>query len=158
MENELKDSADIHVPPPFYFLGCLGLGLLLEYLFPVPVISFYLIPRTIIGCAVILISIYFAVSGFIVLIKNKTPFDTAKSTVKIVIEGSFRFSRNPLYLSLLLLLFGITILMFSLWLLLTIPILYALFLFKAVKPEEIYLSQKFGEEYLNYLEKVRRWI
>ncbi len=158
MKNELKDSADIHVPPPFYFLGCLGLGILLEYLFPVHVIGFYLIPRTIIGCAFILISIYFAASGFVVLLKNKTPFDTAKSTVKIVIEGSFRFSRNPLYLSLLLLLFGISILMFSLWLFLTIPILFILFLFKAVKPEEIYLSQKFGEEYLNYSKNVRRWI
>jgi protein-S-isoprenylcysteine O-methyltransferase Ste14 len=39
-----------------------------------------------------------------------------------------------------------------------VPPPYVLFLFKAVKPEEIYLSQKFGEEYLNYSEKVRRWI
>jgi len=36
--------------------------------------------------------------------------------------------------------------------------LYVLFLFKAVKPEEEYLLQKFGEEYLHYSEKVRRWI
>lgn len=158
MGNYLKDSAGIHIPPPLYFLGCLGFGLLLEYLFPVHLISFSLAPRAIIGCAFIFISIYFATSGFIVLIKNKTPFDTAKSTVKIVVDGSFRFSRNPLYLSLLLLLFGIAILMLSLWLFLTIPILYLLFLFKAVKPEEFYLSQKFGEEYLNYSEKVRRWI
>ena len=158
MDNNLKDSAGIRVPPPFYFLGCLGLGLGLEYIFPIHLISFALIPRTIIGCAIIILSIYFAASGFMALINNKTPFDTAKSTMKIVIDGSFRFSRNPLYLSLLLLLFGIAILMFSLWLFLTIPILYVLFLFKAVKPEEIYLSQKFGEEYSNYLKKVRRWI
>jgi len=105
-----------------------------------------------------LISGYLALSAFVVLIKNKTPFDTAKSTAKIVTDGSFRFSRNPLYLSLLLLLLGIAVLMFSFWLFFTIPILYILFLFNAVKPEESYLSQKFGEEYLDYSAKVRRWI
>jgi len=46
----------------------------------------------------------------------------------------------------MLLLFGISVLIVSLWLLFTLPILYILFLFKAVKPEERYLSQKFGEE------------
>ena len=46
----------------------------------------------------------------------------------------------------LLLLSGIAVLRFSLWLFFTIPILYILFLFKAVKPEESYLSRKFGEE------------
>ena len=92
------------------------------------------------------------------LIKNETPFDTAKSTIKIVQEGPFRFSRNPLYLSLLILLFGISVLIVSFWLLFTLPILYILFLFKAVKPEEEYLAKKFGEDYLAYSSKVRRWI
>ena len=158
MEKNLKDSAAIRIPPPLFFFVCLGLGLLLEYLFPIHLISLSLIPRVIVGCTFILISGYFAVSAFVVLIKNKTPFDTAKSTIKIVADGSFRFSRNPLYFSLLLLLFGIAVLMFSLWLFFTIPILYIFFLFKAVKPEETYLSQKFGGEYLDYSAKVRRWI
>lgn len=158
MENDLKDSAGIRIPPPLYFFACLGFGLLLEYLFPVHLLSLSLIPRVIVGCTFILISLYFAVSGFVALIKNKTPFDTAKSTVKIVLSGAYRFSRNPLYLSLLLLLFGIAILILSLWLFFMIPILFILFLFNAVKPEENYLSQKFGKEYLDYLSKVRRWI
>ena len=158
MKNILKDSAAIRIPPPLFFFVCLGFGLLLEYFFPIHLISLSLIPRVIVGYLFILISGYFAVSAFVVLIKNKTPFDTAKSTIKIVTEGSFRFSRNPLYLSLLPLLFGIAFLMFALWLFFTIPILYILFLFKAVKPEENYLSQKFGEEYLDYSSKVRRWI
>jgi len=158
MENNLKVSAAIRIPPPLFFFVCLGFGFLLEYFLPIHPISLSLIPRVIVGCIFILISGYFAASAFVVLIKNKTSFDTSKSTTKIVTDGSFRFSRNPLYLSLLLLLFGIAVLMFSIWLFFTIPILYILFLFKAVKPEESYLSQKFGEEYLEYSAKVRRWV
>ena len=158
MEKKLNDSAAIRIPPPLFFFVCLGFGFLLEYFLPIHPISLSLIPRVIVGCIFILISGYFAASAFVVLIKNKTSFDTSKSTTKIVTDGSFRFSRNPLYLSLLLLLFGIAVLMFSIWLFFTIPILYILFLFKAVKPEESYLSQKFGEEYLEYSAKVRRWV
>ena len=87
------------------------------------------------------------------LIRNKTTFDTSKSTRKIVTNGVYRFSRNPLYFSLLLLLSGVAILLSSLWLFLAIPILYVLFLFKAVKPEEEYLLQKFGEDIYIILKK-----
>jgi len=158
MEHDLKDSAGIRIPPPLYFFACLGIGLLLEYLFPIHLVGLSLIPRAIVACTSIFISLYFAVSGFIALIKNKTTFDTAKSTTKIVITGAYRFSRNPLYFSLLLLLFGIAFFMLSLWLLLAIPILFFIFLIIAIKPEEMYLSQKFGKEYLDYSAKVRRWI
>jgi len=158
MQKNFKDSAAIRIPPPVFFFACLGCGLLMEYFFPINLISLSPIPRVIVGGAFLLISSYFAVNAFFALIKNKTPFDTSKSTIKIVTDGAYRFSRNPLYLSLLLLLFGIAVLISSLWLFFTIPVLYMLFLFKAVKPEERYLSQKFGEEYLNYLAKVRRWI
>ncbi len=105
MGNEPNDHATIRIPPPLFFFACLGIGLLLEYLSPIHLVSISLIPRVLVGGAFILISIYFAFSGFVVLINNKTPFDTAKSTLKIVQEGPYRFSRNPLYLSLLLLLF-----------------------------------------------------
>lgn len=157
MEGNQRDSAAIRIPPPVFFFACLGCGLLLEYFFPIQ-LSLALIPRVIVGCVFFLISSYFVVSAFIVLIKHKTPFGTTKPTIKIVTDGAYRFSRNPLYLSLLLLMLGIAVLTFSLWLFLTIPILYILFLFKAVKPEESYLSQKFGQEYLDYKAKVRRWI
>jgi protein-S-isoprenylcysteine O-methyltransferase Ste14 len=158
MEGNSKDSAAIRIPPPVFFFVCLGCGLMLEFFFPIHLISLSLAPRVIFGGIFILISGYFAVSAFIVLIKNKTPINTGKSTIKIVTDGAYRFSRNPLYLSLLLLSLGNAVLMLSLWLFFTVPILYILFLFKAVKPEENYLSQKFGEEYLDYSGKVRRWI
>lgn len=158
MEKNFTDSAAIRIPPPVFFFVCLGCGLLIEYFFPIHLINLSSVPLVIVGGILMLVSGYFAMSAFFMLIKNKTPFNTSKSTIKIVKEGAYRFSRNPLYLSLLLLLFGIAILLSSLWLLLTIPVLYILFLFKAVKPQESYLLQKFGEEYLNYSKKVRRWI
>lgn len=116
MEGNLKDSAAIPIPPPVFFFVCLGCGFLLEFLFPIYQISLSPILRVIGGCIFIFISGYFAASAFIVLIKNKTPINTGKSTIKIVTDGAYRFSRNPLYLSLILLLFGIAVWMCSLWL------------------------------------------
>ncbi|MBW2250488.1 MAG: isoprenylcysteine carboxylmethyltransferase family protein [Deltaproteobacteria bacterium] len=157
MEQKENDSADIRIPPPIFFFISLAFGLLLEYFLPID-INIPQVPRAIFGSIFIIISGYFAVSAFVVLINNKTTFDTSKSTTKIVTKGSFRISRNPLYFSLLLLLFGIAVLFFSIWLFLMVPVLYIVLLFKAVKPEERYLTQKFGKEYLEYSSKVRRWV
>ncbi|UCF95044.1 MAG: isoprenylcysteine carboxylmethyltransferase family protein [Desulfobacterales bacterium] len=99
-----------------------------------------------------------ATSALLVLRKNKTPFDPAKPTIKIVRGGSFRFSRHPMYLSLLLLLSGVALSMGSIWLLSAVPILFVILEVFAVRPEEEYLIQKFGDEYLDYKASVRRWI
>lgn len=157
MEQKENDSADIRIPPPIFFFISLAFGLLLEYFLPI-IINIPQVPRAIFGSIFIIISGCFAVSAFVVLINNKTTFDTSKSTTKIVTKGSFRISRNPLYFSLLLLLFGIAVIIFSIWLFLMVPVLYIVLLFKAIKPEERYLTQKFGKEYLEYSSKVRRWI
>ncbi len=158
MEGNNKDGAAVRIPPPLYFFACLGFGFLFEYLYPIDSINYSLASRLCVGSIFLIISGYFALGAIVVLNKNKTPFDPAKSTVMIVQEGPFRFSRNPMYLSLLVLLIAIAIFFISLWLFMTVPILYLLFLFYAVKPEEKYLKQKFGQEYLDYKAKVRRWI
>lgn len=158
MKNNSKDRAAVPIQPPLIFLVCLGFGLFLEYLFPLRIVTLSWVPRIIVSGIFIIISVYLAISAFIALIKNKTPFDPARPTIVIVREGSFRFSRNPMYLSLLLLIAGIAVLICSLWLFITIPVLFILLEFFAVRPEENYLSQKFGKKYLDYKVNVRRWI
>ena len=158
MKKTFADSAAISIPPPVFFFVCLGCGLLMESLFPIQLIRLSPVLRVIVGGILMLVSGYLAASAFLVLINNRTTFNTSKATSRIVEEGAYRFSRNPLYLSLLMLLLGVAILLPSLWVFCTIPILYLLFLFKAVRPEESYLSRKFGEEYVNYSKRVRRWI
>lgn len=158
MKNNSKDRAAVNIPPPLIFFACLGVGVFLEYLFPFRLISGAWTIRMTIGCILIFASGLISLSAFKALTDNKTPFDPTKSTVKIVREGSFRFSRNPLYLALLLLLSGIAVLICSVWLVLAIPILFILFEYLAVRPEEKYLEDKFGKEYLDYKASVRRWI
>ncbi|MBU2622987.1 MAG: isoprenylcysteine carboxylmethyltransferase family protein [Proteobacteria bacterium] len=158
MKDDIKDRAAIHTPPPLIFFACLGMGILLEYSFPFRFITGAWPLRIIIGCFLLLVSGLMAVSAFIALIKNKTPFNPAKPTKKIVCEGSFRFSRNPLYLALLLLLSVAAVMAGSIWLVLALLILFILLERFAVRPEEKYLTDKFGEDYLNYKASVRRWL
>ena len=110
------------------------------------------------GVILVLISGLLAASAFAIMIKNKTSFNPAKPTTAIVREGSFRFSRNPLYLALLILLGGTAMLLCSLWLFLALLLLFYVFDIFVVRREEEYLIRKFGNEYLKYKSSVRRWL
>ncbi len=158
MERISKDRAAVKIPPPLIFFVCLGAGLFMEYLFPFQIVSCPWILRIILGCFLIAVSGIIALSAFKALIDHKTPFNPAKPTVRIVREGAFGFSRNPLYLALLLLLGGIATLRCSVWLVFAGIILFVFLDCFAVRPEEKYLADKFGDDYLDYKASVRRWI
>jgi protein-S-isoprenylcysteine O-methyltransferase Ste14 len=77
---------------------------------------------------------------------------------RIVDTGVFSISRNPLYLGITITLAGIAFVFNVLWVLvLTIPAVI-LCHYVLIAPEERYLKNKFGHEYLAYAESVRRWI
>jgi protein-S-isoprenylcysteine O-methyltransferase Ste14 len=76
----------------------------------------------------------------------------------LVVDGPFRFTRNPLYLSLTLLYSGTALLLNLLWVVLLLPIALVIMQFGVISREERYLEKKFGQEYLRYKTRVRRWI
>ncbi len=89
---------------------------------------------------------------------HHTPLEPWKSTRTIVDSGPFAFSRNPVYIAFALLQLGI-----GFWadrnaiVLLTVPAWLATARF-IVPREEAYLERKFGETYLAYKRRVRRWL
>jgi protein-S-isoprenylcysteine O-methyltransferase Ste14 len=86
-----------------------------------------------------------------------TPFDVRKAASSLITDGPYRFSRNPTYVSLTLLL-GIGILINSGWvLMLVIPVFLVMDLW-VVRREERHREAKFGEQYLRYKRTVRRWL
>ncbi len=150
------DYANVVALPPLIMGGFLVLGLVIHFVYPVSVIPSSLGPW--LGTPLILLSALIVVSAFRALRRGETTFDVLKSTTNIVSDGVFQYSRNPMYLSLLLLYVGLAFLINSLWILvLSIPL--AVVIQKGViEREEQYLERKFGEEYLCYKTRVRRWI
>ena len=82
---------------------------------------------------------------------------TSKPTNAMVFRGPFNFSRNPIYLSMLLLQVGISIWANSLWFLGLAVVTAVLLWWGVISREERYLEHKFGAEYLSYKRHVRRW-
>jgi protein-S-isoprenylcysteine O-methyltransferase Ste14 len=158
MEIDTKDHPSISIPPPLMFFAFLAIGFLLDFLFPVKIFQLSRVSRFVCGGILVTFSGYLALGSIIVLMRNKTPFDPSKPTVKIVRQGPFRFSRNPMYLALLLLIAAAAVFSGSLWLCLSVPALLIALDLTAVRPEEIYLERNFGARYLEYKARVRRWL
>jgi protein-S-isoprenylcysteine O-methyltransferase Ste14 len=87
-----------------------------------------------------------------------TPANPYKPVSHVVTEGPFRYTRNPAYLSMAMIYTGVAGLANALWAILLLPA--ALFGIQrgVIEREERYLERKFGEEYLRYKARVRRWI
>ena len=156
MSGDDPDKAQVIALPLLIVAAALALGLLFHFLWPLRFLS-----RTEalwLGGLLIAVSIAIGLGAVSQLVKAKTALDVRKPTMKIVTRGVYRLSRNPIYLSMILLLLGIALCVDSLWILLfAIPL--AVILQKGViEPEEHYLEQKFGEKYLRYKAMVRRWI
>ena len=75
---------------------------------------------------------------------------------KIIKKGPFSFSRNPIYVGLILVILGYTLALRSYSVLLVL--LVAFYFCKAILKEEKILNKHFGKEYLEYKSKVRRFI
>ena len=93
-------------------------------------------------------------------IKSKTTINPIhfKETNKLVTSGIFKYSRNPMYLGMLMIILSTSIFYLNIYSILT-PLLFILWINKfQIKREEEFLTEKFGDEYLSYKKKTRRWI
>lgn len=82
----------------------------------------------------------------------------SKRTAAIVQTGPYRFSRNPIYLSFILLMLGLSAWLHDLWLVLMLIPPIALIVTVVIPREEQFLERSFQEEYRRYKDAVRRWL
>lgn len=154
--NEAPDTADVVAPPPLIYAGALTVGLLAKALFPVR-----LLPRTVaraLGGPLVGSGLLLLLSGLRAMHRVGTDVSPYKPTTSLVVDGPYRFTRNPLYLGFTLVYGGITALTNSLPSALLLPLVLLVMRRGVIEREELYLQRVFGEEYVQYKTRVRRWI
>jgi protein-S-isoprenylcysteine O-methyltransferase Ste14 len=143
------------VRPPLVYSSSIMVGALLTWLWPLP----FALPAAVpIGGTLVLASILLFVASVRALRAAGTPVPGNQPTTNIVRTGPFRFSRNPIYLSFFVLQLGIALWISSLWMVATLIPAAAVVSRVVVRREERYLESKFGQQYSNYRDSVRRWL
>ena len=157
MIHKEGDRPRILAPPPMIFLSCLVMSIVLHLLRPihVPVVGWL---RLSLGVLLIAISTIVSLPTFVTMKKHSTPTGASNPTARIIQEGPFRWSRNPLCVAMVLLFGGIAVLANSIWFVLFILVLFILLDRGVIRREEIYLERKFGEKYSQYKSSTPRWI
>jgi|TARA_B100001939_G_scaffold124455_1_gene107920 protein-S-isoprenylcysteine O-methyltransferase Ste14 len=146
----------LKIPPPL-----LVLILVVSNYFSSKKIDIILIPnQNLISFIIFLIGLIILINPIIKFIKSKTTIDPInfKKVNKLIISGIYKYSRNPMYLGLLMIVISNTIFFLNIFSIIT-PILFYFWINKfQIKREEIFLTEKFGDEYLLYMTNTRRWI
>ena len=154
-ENQNNDTAGVAVHPPVLVLGCLIIALVLDQIMPLPVVVD--LGRVIVGglaCGSAVVVFVLALRRFS---RAGTNVQTSKPSTTVVTSGVYGFSRNPIYLSMCTFMVGLSLLLNSLWMLLTLGVIVPVLRYGVITREEAYLERKFGDAYLEYKKSVRRW-
>jgi protein-S-isoprenylcysteine O-methyltransferase Ste14 len=141
--------------PPIVFLSAILLGIALDYPWPLP-----FVPSTLglLGPLATISSVLLFVLSLREFRRAGTSVRGSKRTTTIVRRGPYRFSRNPIYLSFILLLLGLAVWLDNLWLVLTL-VPATVFIAAVVIPrEERFLERNFHDHYSSYTASVRRWL
>jgi protein-S-isoprenylcysteine O-methyltransferase Ste14 len=155
--NGIHDSSNAVVRPPLALaLAVLG-GLVTERLISLP-----FLPESVsesgAGIAVLALGLALGAWAITILRRAGTRVETTKPTTTIVTTGPYRLTRNPIYVGMVVILIGLAIALNTAWLLVALVPFYLIIRYGVIAREEAYLERKFGDMYLSYKSRVRRWI
>ena len=146
----------LKIPPPL-----LVLILVISNYFSSKKIDLILLPnQDLTSIIIFLIGMLILINPIFKFIKSKTTIDPIKfkKVNKLITSGIYKYSRNPMYLGLLMIVISTSIFYLNVFSI-TTPFFFYYWINRfQIKREEIFLTQKFGKEYLSYKNKTRRWI
>jgi len=153
-----QGGARVGIPPPLVFLAAVVGGFILDRL----VVRWSVPGGVAVRIALAVLCLGGGVAlGFPAIGRFRQTGQDPKPwqpTPELVFDGPYRFTRNPMYVGMTLLTFGLGAAADTLW---TLPLALcalALVHVTAVRPEERYLEAKFGDPYLQYKARVRRYL
>ena len=150
------DHAGVAFHPPVLLALAIVLGFVGRRLLPLPFLPESL--PLVLGPFVFVVSWVLFFWSAATMMRGKASIPTNEPTRVIVTAGPYRFSRNPIYLAMVLLLLALGLWLNGLWFIGLAVVSAGLLWWGVISREERYLADKFGEEYEDYKTRVRRWI
>ncbi|MEM7166396.1 MAG: isoprenylcysteine carboxylmethyltransferase family protein [Planctomycetota bacterium] len=153
---EERFGPGVRIPPPVVLATWIGIGLLLRWYFPTP-----LLPQLVAWWSggVLIVAGLGTLSWCLQQFrKNETALLPHRPDSKLILGGLYRHTRNPIYLSLVVIHIGTGLAFNSgVVLAMVIPLILTLQLY-VIRKEERYLTRRFGASYEEYCRSVRRWL
>jgi len=149
----------VFIPPPLFFVVPLLVGVWLNTRDPWPIVTAGSSVLVALGIAVLAAGIALDIVALRTFgRRGTTVLPALRPTSVIVASGPYRFTRNPMYVGLVLAYIGIALLANTVWQFLLLPAGVLAVDRYVIRREERYLAAKFGEEYNAYRRHVRRWL
>ncbi len=156
MSDLQTSKPSVAVPPPVVYLAYFFSTMLKDWRWPAPVLPTPVQFTS--GGVLIGAGLAIGVLAFREFRRAGTKFNVYEVPRALVTAGIFRYTRNPVYLSVTLVYVGTAVMVDSIWILLgVLPALHWTHS-KAILREEAHLEELFGEDYLTYKTRVRRWV
>lgn len=134
----------------------IALSLALHFYFPVGEVIHF--PATMVGVIVSVTGLVVSTIANASLLKHRTSTKPFEKPSELIETGIFRYSRNPVYLGMLLVLTGIDVYLGSVTALAVPFVFFFIFNTVIIPSEEGKLQEVFDERYIAYRKRVRRWI
>jgi len=150
------DTPGVIAPPPLIFAGALAAASGAAYFIGMPRLP--ALPARITGGLLLAVGPALAGTAVALMRRSGTHFSPYEPTTAIVETGPYRWTRNPIYLGMALAYAGASLLERSALPLLVLPGVIAVIDRGVIAREERYLEDKFGDRYLAYKLRVRRWL
>jgi protein-S-isoprenylcysteine O-methyltransferase Ste14 len=158
--KDRTNGLDVGILPLALSAGGFAVSLILEWVLPIGFLPAFLSPgwQLVAGPALFAFGLYLMIWAMWTLKRAGTGFNPTDPTTAIVTDGPFRFSRNPMYVTLLFFQAGVAT-SFSLeWGLVLLPLVWLALDRLVVVREEAYLDALFTQTYRAYRARVRRWL
>jgi protein-S-isoprenylcysteine O-methyltransferase Ste14 len=142
--------------PPGWLLMTLLMSAGLHHWLPID--QLFSPPASRLGVVPLAAGLLLTAAGVVAFRRARTPVIPFERSTTLVTGGVYRFTRNPMYLGLVLVLGGTAMLLGSIAAFLPLPLFVVIIEFGYIRAEERFLAGIFGDDYLRYRHAVRRWL
>ena len=152
------DNPGVHVPPPLLYVLIFFISIYIQKAAPLSALFFDTNLASVLGVLFSMTGVFITLPALVKFFKTKNTLITFKSANSLQTTGIYSITRNPMYLGLLTIYIGIAFFEGNWWTIMLIPFVILMITYLVILKEERYLERAFGDSYVDYKQRVRRWV